>query len=167
MLFRSFGLLLEEAQGVAGLDVLRQDQDADLGMLSPDGLGGDQALIGMGRRHADVDQGHVRAGQAHLGEQALGVLGLGDPLDAGVAQQPDDSLAGEHGVAGHDYPHGSSAWSRVDSTARLPSRAPTRSASWTIDEVRSAPSSSTVTTSRPPSRATLTTAWLASPTAAS
>jgi hypothetical protein len=100
---------------------------------------------------ADIDQRHIRAGQAHLAEQTLGVLGLGGHLDAGIAQQPDDALAGQQDVVGDDYPHGSSARSRVGSTASLPSRAPTRSASWTIDEVRPVPSSSTVTTSRPPS----------------
>src|SRR4029453_15248741 len=99
-------------------------------------------------------------------EQALGVFGLGDDLDAGVAQQADDALPGEQDVVGDDYPHGSSACSRGGSTVSLPSRAPTRSASWTIDEVRSVPSSCTVTTSRPPPRATLTTAWLAARAAA-
>src|SRR6266508_3623464 len=120
-------------------------------MLGADRLGGDQALVGVGWRHADVDQRHVGVGQAHLAEQALGVLGLADHLDASVAQEADDALAGEQDVVGDDYPHGSSARSRVGSTASLPSRAPTRSANCTIAAVRSVPSSSTVTTSRPPS----------------
>jgi hypothetical protein len=146
-----FGLHLDEAHGVAGLHVLGQDQDADLGVLGADRLGGDQALVGVGWRHADVDQRHVRASQADLPEQTLGVFGLGDHLDAGIAQQPDDALPGEQDVVGDDYAHGSSARSRVGSTASRPSRAPMRSASWTIAAVRVVPSSSTVTTSRSPS----------------
>ena len=82
-------------------------------MLGLDRLGGDQALVGMGWRHAEVDQRHVRAGQADLPQQGFGVLGLGDHLDACVAQQVDDPLAGEHDVVGDDYAHGSSARSRV------------------------------------------------------
>src|SRR4029453_6223204 len=114
------------------------------------------ALVGVGRWHADVDQRHVGTGQADLVEQAAGVLGLGDHLDVGVLQEADDALAGEQGVVGDDYPHGSSARSRLGSTVSWPSRAPTRAASWAIGEGGAAPSSSTVTTSRPPSRATLT-----------
>src|SRR4029450_7660464 len=94
-----------------------------------------------------------------------GVFGLGDHLDAGVAQQAADALAGEHGVVGDDYPHGSSARSRVGSAVGPPPGAPPRSASWTIAAVRSVPSSSTVTTSRPPSCTALTAAWLGPPPA--
>jgi hypothetical protein len=79
--------------------------------------------------HADVDQRHVGAGHAHVAEQTIGVLSLGDHVNAGVAQQADDALAGEQGVVGNDYAHGSSARSRVGSTARRPSSAPMRSAS--------------------------------------
>jgi hypothetical protein len=160
-------VLLDQPHGVAGLDVLGQEKDANLWVLGADRLGGDQALVGVGGRHADVDQRHVGAGQADVVEQALGVLGLGDHLDTGVAQQADDALAGEQDVVSDNYPHGSSACSRVGSTANRPSRAPTRSASWTIGELRSVPSSCTVTTSRPPSRVALTAAWLAPRPAAS
>jgi hypothetical protein len=117
------GLVLDKAQGVAGFDVLGQDQDAHLGVFGADGLGGDQAFVGVGWRHADVDQGHVRVGQAHVVEQALGILGLGDHLDAGVAEQPDDALAGEQDVVGDDYAHGSSARSTL---ARPPACRPGR-----------------------------------------
>jgi hypothetical protein len=122
-------VFLEEPHGVGGLDVLGQDQDADLGMLGADRLGGDQAFVGVGWRHPDVDQRRVGAGQAHVVEQALGVFGLGDHVDARVAQEADDALPGEHDVVGDDYAHGSSARSRVGSTTSVPSRAPTWSAS--------------------------------------
>src|SRR5512132_1532517 len=160
-------MLVDEAHGVAGFDVLGQDQDADLRMLGPDGLGRDQALVGVAGRHPDVDQRHVGALQSHVAEQTLGVLGLGDHLDPGVAQETDDACPGEQDVIGDDYTHGNSARNRVGPSASPPSSAPTRSASWTIAAVRSVPSSFTVTTSLPPCSTVLTVAWLALRPAAS
>jgi hypothetical protein len=48
-------VLIEQPHRVSGLDVLRQKQDAGVGMRPTDPLGGDEALVGVRRRHADVD----------------------------------------------------------------------------------------------------------------
>ena len=45
-------------------------------------------------------------GEADLAEEPLGVLRLGDDVDAGVGEEADDPLAGEHDVVGDDYSHG-------------------------------------------------------------
>ena len=82
----ALGMLFEQPQRVAGLDVLGEDEDADIGVLGADPLGGDEALVGVRRRHADVDDRGVRAFESHLSEQALGVVGLGHDVDAGVGR---------------------------------------------------------------------------------
>ena len=58
-------------------------------------LRGDQPLIGVGRRHLDVDHCHVRAAVLNQSDQLVGVLGLGDDLDVCVLEEPDDALARE------------------------------------------------------------------------
>ena len=113
---------------VAGLDVLGEDQHADLGVLGADPLGGDEALVGVRRRHADVDDRGVGALEPHLSEQALGVIRLGHHVDAGVGEQAHDPLTREHHVVGDDYSHGISARSVVSPSSSVPPSAPTRSA---------------------------------------
>src|SRR5262249_22856297 len=120
-----------------------------------------EALVGMRGWHSNVDNCCVGACKADVVEQLFSVLGLGGDVDLGGSQKAHNALAGEHDVVGNDYAHGISARSRVGSTTRIPPRAPTRSASMTIDDVRLEPLSSTVTTSRLSSWMTLTAAWSA------
>jgi hypothetical protein len=94
----------------------------------------------------------------HVAEQPLGILRLADDIDACLFKEMDDPLPGKHDVVRDDYPHGISARNVVGSTSRLPPTAPTRSARWTIVEVRSEPSSCTLTTSRSSRRGALTAA---------
>ena len=55
------------------------------------------------RRHPHVDDGDVRAVRADLAQQVLGVAGLARDLEAGLLEQPRETLAQEHGVIGqHD-----------------------------------------------------------------
>ena len=115
-------------------------------MLGPDRLCGDQAFVGVGRWHANVDHGDVGRGLPHLSEELIGVCRLGHDLDAGVAEQADDPGPGEHGVVRHDYAHGISPRNDLGSIANVPPSATTRSTSRTGSSLRSAPSSSTVTT---------------------
>ena len=64
-----------------------------------------QTLVGLRRRHADVDDRHVRAVRAHLQHQLVGVPGLADDLEAGVLEQAGDPLAEQHGVLGQHDAH--------------------------------------------------------------
>src|SRR5680860_627771 len=50
---------VEQREGVAGLGVLAEDHHPDLRMRRAQLLGGAYALIGAGRRHADVGEHHV------------------------------------------------------------------------------------------------------------
>ena len=49
----------EQIRSGPGLDVLGEDEHADLGMILVDRLRGPQSLIGMAGRHPHVDDGHV------------------------------------------------------------------------------------------------------------
>src|SRR5216683_497606 len=153
-----FGMLFEQPHGVAGLDVLGEDEHPGTGMLGADLLRGDEALVGVGGRHADVDDGGVGLGGADRAQQRGGVAGLADHVDAGVGEQPGDALAGQHHVLGYDDAHGISARHAVCLKDRLPPSAPTRSASVTMGASRPVPLSSTVTTSCPPWWSTVTAA---------
>jgi hypothetical protein len=48
-------MLLEESQCIARLNVLREDEHPNVRMVRPDSLGGDEPLVAVGRRHADVN----------------------------------------------------------------------------------------------------------------
>ena len=54
--------------------------------------------------------------EPHVAEEPLGVLRLGDDVDARLPEQADDPLPGEHDVVRDDYAHGISARSVVGST---------------------------------------------------
>ena len=103
------------------------------GVLVADLGRGAQALVGVRRRHADVDDRDVGLVGADLAQQVLGVAGLGDDLEARLLEQPRDALAQQQAVVGQDYAHGTSALTVVPSpggewTSRRPSSAARRSA---------------------------------------
>ena len=79
------------------------------GCSCADRFGGDEALVGVGGRHADVDDRGVGTCRADLAHELVGVLGLGYHLDARVLQEPHEALARDHRVLGDDYAHGISA----------------------------------------------------------
>ena len=54
-------MLLEQADCVARLDVMREDEHAGLGMLRADLLRGEETLVRMRWRHAYVDDRSVRS----------------------------------------------------------------------------------------------------------
>ncbi len=141
---------------VARLNVLGEHEHADVGMLGPDPLRGDEALVGVRRRHADVGDCDVGPFEADVPEEALGVLRLADDVDACLLEEVHDPLAREHRVLCDDYAHGSSARSVRGSIETSPPRAPTRSVTCVSRETRSEPSSSTSTTRRPSSCCTRT-----------
>ena len=97
----------------ARLDVLRQHEHGDVGVVVADSLGGDEPFVGVGRWHPDVDHGDVGCVRLRpRSSSCVGVLGLADDVDAGVAEQADDALARQQRVVGDYDAHGISARSR-------------------------------------------------------
>ena len=122
-----------QLRGVPALEGLREQQQPYLRVSLPQPGGGLGALVGVGGRHPDVDDGDVRAvlGDGRL--ELLAVADQGDRLDAGLGQQPCESFAQQHRVIGDHDPHGSSPIRVVpalvsDCTDRLPPSASVRSA---------------------------------------
>src|SRR5690606_42046794 len=93
---------------VAFLDVLGQHEDADLGPAGADRHGGAEAVVGVGGRHADVDDAEVGAVALDDLDEALGVADGGDDLVAGVVEEADEPGPQQHRVLGDHDPHGSS-----------------------------------------------------------
>ena len=79
--FREF---LDQPHRIACLDVLGEDENGCLWLLGPDCLGRDEALVGVGGRHPDVDDRDVGVLAADRPEQAVGIVLLGHNLDARV-----------------------------------------------------------------------------------
>jgi hypothetical protein len=106
--FAAAGALVEQVVGVLLLDELRQDDDADGGMLGADLLGGADALVGPARRHPDVCEDRVRLQCADGGEQLVEVGGGADHLDLGrLGQERHCSLANQIVILReHDAQHG-------------------------------------------------------------
>ena len=78
----ALGILLEESHREARLDVLGEHEHADLGVEFTDPLRGDDPLVRVRRRHADVDDravGLLRRDRTH---QAVDVSGLTHHLHA-------------------------------------------------------------------------------------
>src|SRR5205814_2258230 len=101
-------------------------------MVLADAPRGEQSLVGEGRWHPDVHDGHVRAVFGHGAQQFVRVARLADHLDARVGQQPGQARTQQHHIVGYDDAHGITtltAAPRLSSvTVSVPPRAPTRSA---------------------------------------
>jgi len=65
-------------------------------MSFADLLGRLESLVGLGWRHPDVDDRHVRLVRAHLEHQVICRAALADYLEAGVLKQSGDPLAEQH-----------------------------------------------------------------------
>ena len=99
----ALGALGEKLHRVARLHVLGEDEHAGRLVVLADLLGRPQPLIGLRRRHPDVHDRDVRLVHRDVAQQILGVAGLRDDVEAGLHEQPGDSLAQEHRVVGeHD-----------------------------------------------------------------
>ena len=73
------------------------------GLLGADPVRRAQALVGVRRRHPDVDDRDVGLVGADLAHQVLGVAGLAHDLEARFLEQAAQALAQEDGVVGdHD-----------------------------------------------------------------
>ena len=64
--------------------------------------GGPEALVRVGGRHADIDDGHVRLVHGDMPQQVLRRAGLRHDLEPGLLEQACDALAEEHRVVGED-----------------------------------------------------------------
>ena len=125
-------LPFDQAEGIAGLDVLREDEDARLGKARADLRGRDEPLVGVGGRHADVDDG-TSGGASSTTESSAPSSCLAADIESLVLQQACQPVADERRVVGDHDAHGISATIRVPPPCGLsivssPSSAPTRSA---------------------------------------
>src|SRR5215472_7856041 len=98
-------MIVEEARGVARLQVLRQDQHPYVGVDGADLLRRGQPFVGVGGRHLDVDDRHVGVFGGDDAEELLGISGLAGHLHTGLFEQAGRPLPDQHGVVGDHYPH--------------------------------------------------------------
>jgi hypothetical protein len=105
---RPCGRLLEQPHRVARLQVVREDEDADLGVPAADLLRGDEAVVAAVGWHADVHQSDVGSSSVDHPQQRLGVATTPRDLEAGVLEQASQALAQQHLVVRDHDSHGSS-----------------------------------------------------------
>ena len=81
-----FGMVLEEAHGVARLEVMGQDEDGHGWVIAPDRPRGDEPFFCMRRWHLDVDDREVRSCEIDL---ALELVGRSDRLQLAALDDGD------------------------------------------------------------------------------
>jgi hypothetical protein len=97
------GVVADQLQRVAILEVLRQHEDTGAGKLVPDAQRRPQSVVAVLRWHLDVGHHHVRFVAPGFAHQVIRVTGDADHLEAGVLEHPDDPFAHEELVfADHD-----------------------------------------------------------------
>src|SRR5262249_23111465 len=79
-------------------DVLRQHEHADLRMFLANLLRGSQPLVGLRRRHPDIDDGNVGVVATDLEQEVVGGGRLAYDLEPGIAEKAGDPLAQENRV---------------------------------------------------------------------
>ena len=105
----ALGRVLEQPQRVARLEVVGEHEHADVGVLAADLLRGDEPVVGVAGRHADVEDRHVRPRQRDAAQRLGRRARLADDFDVGLGQQPREPFAQQRLVVGEHYAHGSSA----------------------------------------------------------
>src|SRR5215471_741600 len=141
-------MLLDELHRVVRLQVMGQDEHPDAWMGRMQLLGGDQALVGVGWRHPDVNDRDVGPRQLYFAVQFPGCACLTDHVKACLGQQPVKPVPEQHLVVCDHDSHGISALIVARppgprSTVTLPSSAPTRSCNPVISTGALSPSTST------------------------
>jgi len=106
---------------------LRQHEHTDAGLARSYPPRGHESLVGVRRRHLDIDDRNVGLVPVDLAQQLLGVPHLAHHVGPRRAQQRGDARADEDRVVGDDYPHGISARRPDEPACRRPPSAPTRS----------------------------------------
>jgi hypothetical protein len=86
----------------AGLDVLGEHEHADLRVVVMDRQGGAQPLVGVGRRHAHVDDGHVGQVRGDGVPERLRVGDRGDHVKAPAGEGLGQPVPHDRGVLGYD-----------------------------------------------------------------
>ena len=84
----TFATDVEQPLGSTGLHALREHEHAHAGMVDLDARCGAQALVGVGVRHAPVEDDHVGPDLGDALVQALGVGGLQDDVHALGLEHP-------------------------------------------------------------------------------
>ena len=102
----ALGAVADQVDGVALLDVLGEHEDLGVRVLRADLHRGAQAVVGVGRRHLDVDDRDVGPVRADLAAQVDRVARLADDVEARLLEQPAQPLAEEQLVLADDHPHG-------------------------------------------------------------
>ena len=113
------GPVLQELDGVVWLDVLRHHQHPNRGVFGADVVGGVEALVRVGRGHADVNDDCVGRVGPDPRDELLAVADLGGHADPGGLEHSGQALAEQHRVVGDHDLHGSSAVTQVPSPVRL------------------------------------------------
>ena len=99
----ALGVVADQVDGVGLLEVLREHEHAGLGERVAQLDRRAQAVVLVGRRHLDVDDGDVGAMRARAAQEVVGVAGLRDDLEAGALEDARDPLAQQDVVlADHD-----------------------------------------------------------------
>ena len=96
--------VLHELRREGALEVLREQEHADVGHGPLDVEGRHEALVAERRGHADVHHRHVRPQPCDLPEQRLAVGGQADDVHAALAQHRRDPLAQQRRVVGDHEP---------------------------------------------------------------
>ena len=120
----ALGVVADQVDRVALLRVLAEHEHADVRLRRADLHRRAQPVVGVVGRHLHVDDRDVRLVRGDLAQQVGRIAGLGDDLEAGVAEQPHDPLAQQRLVLGdHDAHrrHGgpSSSTSRGEASSAL------------------------------------------------
>jgi hypothetical protein len=84
---------VEQPDRVLGLDVLGEDEHADVGPAAADRVRGDEALVRVGGGHADVDDRDVGCVSFDAAQQLLTRGDLRDDVEVLVDEQARDALA--------------------------------------------------------------------------
>src|SRR3954447_18679981 len=146
---------------VASLDVLREQQDAEVRVGRSQAACYLCAIVGVIRRHADVDDRHVGLGLVDGGFKRVGVGGPGDDLVAGIVEQAGASLPTQRPALSDHDPHGTTASTVVPCPSLLASasappsaltRSPRPASPDPADTVAPPLPSSTIRTSTRPSQ---------------
>ena len=116
----------EQVERVGLLHVLGEHEHRGARVLRADRARRAQALVGVGRRHADVDDRHVGLVGADLAQQVLPVAGLAGDLEAGLLEQAREPLAQQDGVVGDNDADGV-AHTGISARRRVPAPSGERS----------------------------------------
>ena len=100
------GRVFEQAHGVARLQVLGKDEHPGADVLLADSRRCDDALVGVGRRHADVDDREVGFLIAYERHQLIDVTRFADEFEACSHQQQCHAFSHEGCVVGDYDSHG-------------------------------------------------------------